>query len=202
MCYTTDTRSGNPPLPIWKPFLPRHACRPEQRPWLMGLGSLTARLQARYPDFRVHLIFEGPCPPLPDEKKPTEGPLAMPRSTWVREVCLMHASRPLVFARSILAVKGLSGPWHCLRQLGTRPLGALLFTHPDIVRSPLSAACLTPLDARHRQAAQVLGEVVGPLWARRSCFARQAHPLLVTEVFLPTLWADLGLSLDCSLVRP
>jgi chorismate--pyruvate lyase len=63
----------------------------------------------------------------------------------------------------------------------------LLFTDPLVRRAPFEYA---RVDARHplwKRARQVFGHDFPTLWARRSLFHREGRPLMVTEVFLPTI---------------
>lgn len=100
---------------------------------------------------------------------------------WVREVLLCGRGAPWVFARSVASAEQLEGSGMDLQQLGSRPLGELLFCEPSFQRGPMHA-CRYPaswLPTSFNQA---------NLWARRSCFKREALGILVAEVFLPALW--------------
>lgn len=112
--------------------------------------------------------------------------LRLSSAGWVREVLLRCEDQPLVFARTVMPVGILRGHYRALRHLGSRPLGSLLFGRDTIRRGPLTVACLGP--AHHlRQRAEALTGQDRPAWARRSVFRVGAKPILVTEVFLPTL---------------
>ena len=92
-----------------------------------------------------------------------------------------------VFAHSVLPRASLRGGWCGITRLGTKPLGEALFTDPRIRRLGLT---MRRLDARHplyRAAARHTGLTAHYLWARRSVFCLNGHPLLVTEVFLPAI---------------
>lgn len=153
------------------------------RDWLADHGSLTRRLQARCPGFAVQRLAQGIARPQADEC--AELGLAPGRVAVVREVLLLCAGKPVVFAHSAVALEGLRGPWVGLSSLGNQSLGAALFADPMVVRHPLE---YRRLDARHplyRAAAAHLTETPRFLWARRSRFERAGSPILVTEVFLP-----------------
>ncbi len=62
------------------------------RPWLTDRASLTARLQARYPDFRLRLLRQGRAMAVYDEI----GPLQLGRRVGVirRQVMLLDGERP------------------------------------------------------------------------------------------------------------
>lgn len=104
-----------------------------------------------------------------------------PVLSLIREVILCGQGKPWVFARSILPLTSLTGSLRHLRQQDTRPLGAFLFSQPQLVRSTIEVAQISP---DHAYApARLCGEQ--SLWGRRSLFYLKAKPLLVSEVFLP-----------------
>jgi chorismate--pyruvate lyase len=155
------------------------------RRWLSDRGSLTQRLKSRCASFRVVPLATGLARPNPDEYallRLTPGARA-----YVREVMLLCNEVPVVFAHSVLPHSSLRGGWNGITRLGSRSLGEALFSDHRIERQPLAYRHLGrshPLfDAVSRQ--QSLG--VDHLWARRSVFCLNAHPLLVTEVFLPAI---------------
>lgn len=153
------------------------------RHWLTDRGSLTRRLQEACPDFRVDRLKQTLGRPNLDECK-TLG-LFPGRLAMVREVLLLNAETPLVFAHSVIPLAGLSGPWAGLAGLGNRPLGAALFTNPRIQRQALE---YQHLDRRHSLYCNAVRHLAKPprtLWARRSLFSLANQPILVTEVFLP-----------------
>lgn len=153
------------------------------RHWLTDHGSLTRRLQRLAPAFRVVCLRQGPGMPHRDESAALG--LAAGRHALIREVLLMNADTPLVFAHSVIPFSGLAGPWAALTGLGNRPLGAALFSNPRVARHALE---FKRVDRRHPLYRGAARHVVMPpraLWARRSRFSLDDHPILVTEVFLP-----------------
>ena len=153
------------------------------RHWLTDRGSLTRRLQQACPAFRVMRLQQAPGRPNLDECA-TLG-LFPGRLAVIREVLLLNADSPLVFAHSVIPFDSLIGPWAGLAGLGNRPLGAALFTNPRIQRQALEYQHLDRRHSLYRDAARHLVAPPRTLWARRSLFALDAHPILVTEVFLP-----------------
>lgn len=153
------------------------------RPWLTDRGSLTRRLQGFCPGFRVQRLKQGMATPHRDETLPLglfPGHLAV-----IREVLLKDVDTPLVFAHSVIPTAGIKGPWASLTGLGNRPLGAALFSNPRIARHALE---YKRVDRRHPLYRGAAAHLAGPprfLWARRSLFSLEQHPILVTEVFLP-----------------
>jgi chorismate--pyruvate lyase len=106
--------------------------------------------------------------------------LPLRQRALVREVLLQLDGRPVVFARSVFPVDSLSGPLGHLRKLHNRPLGAILFRHPGMQRSPFEVVRVAG-DSTYLAPAIRQRE---PAWARRSCFAVDGKRLLVSEVFL------------------
>ena len=153
--------------------------------WLRDRGSLTRRIQARCKFFSVRPVRSGLARVAYDEA----ALLGLPRdrNAFSREVFLYADGKPVVFAHSACAAKHLRGTWGAVRGLGSRPLGELLFSHPQVNRQALH---YKPLHANHplyHSAIAVLGDAPPRLWARRSLFILRGAPLLVTEVFLPEI---------------
>jgi chorismate--pyruvate lyase len=153
------------------------------RTWLGDHGSLTRRLQAACPAFRVRRLRQDHACPHPDELAPLN--LRPRRQALVREVLLLCGDTPLVFAHTVIPLAGLMGSWAGLAHLGNRPLGAALFANPRILRHPLECRRLDGRHPLYRSAAKHLPRAPRYLWARRSRFTLGKHSLLVTEVFLP-----------------
>jgi len=157
------------------------------RGWLTDDRSLTARIRARCGQFSLRVVRQRKGAVLPDEL----AALGVHRhgEVWQREVLLIADGEPVVFARSLVADSGVPAAWHLLRSLGRRPLAAVLFDDPRVVRSALEAARLDARDPRWHHARQATGGDHGlpPLWARRSVFRRDGSPLLITEIFLPAI---------------
>lgn len=157
------------------------------RDWLDDHGSLTRRLQAVCPRLRVQRLGQRIAVPLQDEYRALG--LRRGQRALIRDVLLICGDTPMVYAHSVIPLAGLSGPWTALAHLGNRPLGEALFANPKVRRFPLE---FHPLDARHplyRPAIAHLDQPPARLWMRRSQFALDGQPLLVTEVFLPAMAA-------------
>jgi chorismate--pyruvate lyase len=150
-------------------------------PWLRDRGSLTQRIRERCENFTVRPVRSGLARIAFDESALLG--IAPHRLAWSREVFLYADGEPVVFAHSACAPEHLRGAWGAVRGLGSRPLGELLFSHPQVVRRPLHYKALHAHHPLHRSAAP--GDAPERLWARRSLFTLHGAPLLVTEVFLP-----------------
>ena len=153
--------------------------------WLTAPGSLSWRIQARCPDFRVRRLRQLRARPWADEASLVGVPMG--RHALVREVILASGGRPVVFAHSVTAVAHLAGPWRSLKGLGARPLATMLYDDPRIRRRPLAYRKINSRHPLYRRAAAVLPGLPSELWARRSVFLFHGAPLLVTEVFLPAI---------------
>lgn len=159
------------------------------RDCLLGRGSLTARLRAECARhgraFSVRVLSERAGRVLREEADA----LGLRRgvTAWVREVHLLAGGVPWVFARTVIPRRTLRGHGRTLTGLGTRPLGAVLFADPGVVRGPLQIARLDLRCPLARRALDVRGASGLPLWGRRSTFRIDGRPLLVCEVFLPAL---------------
>lgn len=154
------------------------------REWLLDKGSLTAKLvQLSHGDFQVKVMRQ-----LRMRANPSEA-FALGIKPYhlclLREVVLLGQNQPWVFARSLLPLSSLTGKLRHLRKQGKRPLGAFLFSQPQLRRSAIALSLIS----RHH--AYVPAELFTPasqdvsLWGRRSVFYVSGKPLLVSEVFLP-----------------
>ena len=158
---------------------------PELAPWLADSGSLTGRIQQRCSSFAVRGVRSGLAKIARDEAQLLG---VIPHQlAYTREVYLYADGQPVVFAHSACARVHLSGAWHAVRGLGSRPLGALLFSHPLVERKPLHYKLLEKSQCLYQRAVQRLVNPPDQLWARRSLFYLNGAPLLVTEVFLPPI---------------
>ncbi len=178
----------------WRPgALPQVPAPPKRlRPWLDEPGSLTRRLQALAGDaFNVMVLNEHWARAWPEERLQLRSE-AM-RWHWVREVLLRKDETALVYARSVIPGSSLTGPLRRLRQLGRQPLGALLFGRYPVKRGPIDIA---RVQSKSRLGARALPPQNTACWARRSVFYIARRPLLVTEVFLPSLLKELGYEHD------
>jgi len=157
------------------------------RPWLSDHGSLTQRLKSHCATFRVVPLATGLARPNPDEYALLG--MAPGSRAYVREVMLLCDGVPVVFAHSVLPHPGLRGGWNGITQLGSRSLGEALFSNHRIERQPLAYRCVRHDHPLFRTIAEHQVPAASSLWARRSVFCLNRHPLLVTEVFLPALSA-------------
>lgn len=143
------------------------------RHWLTDRGSLTQRLVKRSKgNFHVEVVRQYWGVPVLSERKALN--MRCRERALIREVRLMGNNTAWVYARSIIPASTLTGRQRILAQMGTKPLGQMLFNDPTMQREPLQIGCLQLPNNEHA-------------WARRSIFRLENKPLLVCEVFLPSL---------------
>ncbi len=158
----------------------------ELLPWLLDRASLTHRVQqACAGKFRVEVLRQDWQRPQREERSA----LKMRRHTLalVREVRLLCDEQPWVYARSVVPLHTLSGAERRLGELGSRPLGALLFSDRTLQRGELELARIRPGQALYAAATAGVKPAPAEIWGRRSVFRVRGKPLLVQELFLPAL---------------
>ncbi len=154
--------------------------------WLFDPGSLTKRLKLKCPPpFKVQLIRQFYARPCISERRC----LKMPEQqrSLVRQVILHCGGQPVVFARTVIPMSTLSGAQRRLAYLGEKPLGAFLFSDSAMTRGAMEVANLTQGQALYNFIADSLDETPDYVWGRRSVFYLGHKPLLVSEVFLPSI---------------
>lgn len=151
------------------------------RPWLCDTGSLTQRLvKISQGAFRVALLNQRHAPARVSELRRLNLP---PRSLpLIREVLLTCHDQPWVYARSVIPRATELGAGRHLTRLGTRPLGAALFSDPQVRRGTIwlrheRLAQPTWLPAQFHWPAE-------PLWGRQCLFELGDDLILVSEYFL------------------
>lgn len=157
--------------------------------WLLDTASLTRRIQqACTGHFDVQLLTQYWGRPRRDEinvlhMRPTERAL-------IRCVQLRCDAQAWVYARTIIPVSTLTGRQRLLGHLGTRPLGAVLFADPTMRRGPVQVARIGRGQPLYEDACRGLRHKPVEIWGRRSVFQVCNKPLLVAEIFLPSLKLD------------
>ncbi len=154
--------------------------------WLLDRGSLTSRLvRASEGEFRVRLLRQGWGRPLYSESQLLHTRRA--EVALVREVELLGHGTPWVFARTLIPASSLRGSARRLANLGSKPLGAVLFSDPGMRRGPIQIARLQPRHPLFAAATSSLEQKPAELWGRRTLFYLAGKPLLVNEIFLPEI---------------
>lgn len=161
----------------------RHDIEPTTWQRLLDRGSLTQQVRAQAQQrFHVELLNQQVARPSPEEAQA----LGMHRAAGAitREVKLFADGQPLVFAHTVIPLSSVHGRYRHLLKLGTRPLGAALFSDSSIVRGPVELTCLHAGDLLWLQATAGM-PAPDYLWGRRSAFYLAGRPILVSEFFLP-----------------
>ncbi len=145
-----------------------HAVPQIWQDWLSDAGSLTQLIANKTQStVSVEVLSDHNQDLLKDEALLFDKPLNRCR---VREVYLCVNDVPVVFARSILPTSSSTGINRDVLQLGSKPLGEVLFKKG---KAPILLRQIT--------------EVPGLGWGRRSLYQLRGHPILITEFFLPEL---------------
>lgn len=158
--------------------------------WLSDNGSLTQRLIEHCSGaFEVRVRGQRWKAPLLSESMMLgirAGEYAM-----VREVELLCNGIPHVYARTLIPKSSLTGRASHLQGLGSKPLGALLFSDPTTRRSAIEFARLVACHRLYGWAMNSMREsereMASELWGRRTLFCYAGMPLLVNEIFLPAM---------------
>lgn len=153
------------------------------RGWLFDASSLTAKLiRHGAGDFHVELLSQEIRRPTQDEAEILN--IKNGRYALIRQVHLCCKGKPVVYARTVIPLSTLTGAERSYGNLGSRPLGAMLFADRSMRREEVMVTQLSPEhDLYEKTGAQV--ELV---WGRRSVFRVGGKPLLVSEYYLPALF--------------
>lgn len=152
-----------------------------ERRWLLDRGSLTSRLiDISNNSLEVTIIRQQMCRPYLSEAGLLEIPIR--QQAIIREVILSDGKTPLVFARSVIPIKTLTGRLRNLSNMGSKPLGSVLFKDPSMRRGKIEIARVMP---QHNYVPDSM-LIDKYLLGRRSSFYLDNKPLLVSEVFLDT----------------
>lgn len=173
--------------PVWRSrdMLLNHAPI-EIVPWLFDEGSLTRRILFHCKNkFRVEVLSQKWERPMLNEAFRLG--VHSEHHALIREVLLYCGDKPWVFARSVLPRKTLTGRRRFLGKLGSRPLGEILFSDPNILRDDLEVAEIKKDQRMYNCATKSLVDAPDSVWGRRSIFYLHKKPLLVNEVFLPSI---------------
>lgn len=154
--------------------------------WLLDPSSLTLRLQrACEGNFSVQVLYQHWSKPAADEASLLG--IRRGERVLVRQVHLLCDGQPWVFARTVIPASTMRGRGRRLSQLGSRPLGEVLFSDPSISRGTMQIASIHPGQVLFRRATSLLEKRPETIWGRRSLFYVGHRPLLVNEVFLPNI---------------
>lgn len=167
----------------WVPASQSPPRDPLLRNWLLNTGSLTERLQSHCRRFEVQVLNQQINSLSEDETQFLFGQFQRTsEKTQVREVFLKGNGQNWVFARSLLPVSFLEEDMAELTQLGTRPLGKIIFNDTRFERQNFQLVeCPSQGDTQNKLGLQCQFS----LWGRRSLFRFKQHHIMVAELFLP-----------------
>jgi len=174
--------------PVWHDIRQWHRKQvPDSlRIWLFDRTSLTQRLRFHCDqDLSVKILSQAWARPFPAESKRLDLPLA--QYTKIREVYLCCHHQPWIFARTVIPASTLLKIRHSFARLKERPLGEGLFAAHNLYRNQAQIAELNTAHHLYHLAIQHLNSQPETVWGRRSVLYLSHKPLLITEVFLPSV---------------
>ncbi len=172
--------------PLWREVglwplnaIPRHVVD-----WLLEPHSLTARIKNTFDGpFSVEVKGQGMCKPfLADAQRLQQ---RTHHYALVREVLLNVGDNPVVFARTTLPRKVVHDLQE-LTHLGSKPLGEIIFSYPDLQRVRLDFAKIQVSQLSPLIQAMLIGQ--STIWARRNTYRINKRSFVVSEFFLPTMF--------------
>jgi chorismate lyase len=172
--------------PLWQEnrIGTRHTLPEAVQSWTYEFGSLTKRLRAVYGDsVAVKVLFQYWRVPFLTERRLLR--LPEQRLCLTREVLLYVDNTPLILARTIIPTATIKFAQRSLTRLGTRPLGEVIFSYPHLERVAMDVTLIQP-NIWTDYALQLTG-IQSSLPGRRTVYAIEHKPLLVSEFFLPSI---------------
>ncbi len=172
--------------PVWLEAAqwPTGTVPPSALTWLMEPSSLTLRIKKTFKQaFSLTLIDQGWSTPMLSEAQCLGEPINEEMLT--REVLLKLGQQTVVFARTILPKKIVMNVCE-LTELGSQPLGEVIFAYPDLKRIKLEVAKVG-VDQLKKNLLRELPEE-GCIWARRNHYQIEETTFLVSEFFLPAIY--------------
>lgn len=150
------------------------SCGKALQSWLEDSGSFIQRLKKNR--FLPEVIVLRQTWAFPESSERVSLNLKTRQIAFIREVEICENDRPLMYARTVIPVKVLSGSLKLLAHLGKRSLGSVLFSYPCLKRSLFDIKlCHLPQYA------------ASELWERQSLFMINQKKILLREVYLPDL---------------
>ena len=154
--------------------------------WLLEPNSLTNRMKTTFHQpFSVSLKGQGLAKPfLADAQCLNQ---AAHRYAITREVELNLGGKPYVFARTTLP-RNVAHELQELTHLGSKPLGEVIFSYPDLKRIRLDLAKIDAAQLNITTRKLLAGQPY--IWARRNTYQINKCAFLVSEFFLPALFEN------------
>lgn len=156
------------------------------RVWLFDNASLTQRLRSSCDQtLRVEILNQTWARPFTAESKYLQLPLG--QYAKIRQVYLRCQYQPWIFARTVIPQSTLSKIRYSFTRLKERPLGEGLFDAHTLRRNQTQIARIYPRHTLYQLATKGLNIQPFSLWGRRSLLYLPQKPILITEVFLPSI---------------
>tara|TARA_R110002074_G_scaffold145034_1_gene293167 strand:- start:38985 stop:39557 length:573 start_codon:yes stop_codon:yes gene_type:complete len=153
--------------------------------WLLEPNSLTQRIKSTFQaPFSVNVKGEQWANPFLADAECLNQPVDCP--ALIREVLLKVGGQAHVFARTTLP-KDVADELQELTRLGNKPLGEVIFSYPDLRRVKLDLAVINVAQLSKAMQAKLVGET--SIWGRRNTYQINKHTFIVSEFFLPVLYA-------------
>jgi chorismate--pyruvate lyase len=150
--------------------------------WTYEPHSLTQRLRDCYGNgVAVKILFQHWQKPFLTESQR----LLLPnqRYSLIREVLLHIDNTPLILARTILPQTTINIAKRHLSHLGTRPLGEVIFSYPNLERLEMEICLVSGQHWSDALKHQI--QLEPQVWGRRTVYAIEKQPMLVSEFFMP-----------------
>ena len=161
----------------------RHKLPHDVQSWVYESGSLTQRLRDAYGEaVVVELLRQQWSKPFISEQQLLQQPEN--RYCLSREVLLKAHDTPLILARTLIPSATIKAANSNLAQLGTRPLGEILFAHPQLARLAMDIVLVTPSQWQTAIAKTI--PIQHPVGGRRTVYALKHKALLGGAFFLST----------------
>ncbi len=154
--------------------------------WLMEPRSLTLRIKKTFKQaFSLKLIEQGWSTPMLSEAQCLGEPIN--EDMLIREVLLKLGQQTYVFARTSLPKKLVTNVCE-LTELGSKPLGEVIFAYPDLKRTKLEVAKVAVNQLKKSLIPDLSAEKF--IWARRNHYQIEETTFLVSEFFLPAIYTS------------
>ncbi len=154
-------------------------------PFIFHTGSLTRYIRQQcHGKFNIAIKSESWQYPMQDEVQLIK--TRQSEKVFIRESWLKCDDKALIYARTIIPRKTLTGKNKKLTELGNKPLGEILFSGKTSYRASMRYAEITKTCSLYNQVISN-DEINSRLWARQSLFYIRKKPLLIIEVFLPEI---------------
>ena len=165
-----------------------HQAPRQWQSWLSDTGSLTQKIE-RAIGQKLEVVVLRDCRQNLNSDESRYFHFKIKRCR-IREVLLCANGMPLVMANSIIPGSSSSGTNHEVLRFGKKPLGAVLFAKTRMRSKKKPLREIARLDKRNtlwKKCFQQYQNLPAVGWARRTLYQLKGRPLLVSEVFLPSL---------------